>query len=188
MASESTQAQSTFNSSGQQYRSVRKRGGPMSPTSVAKRFTPHHRPSSSSKLRDYGPCPLAMASSNVSPPHDSLQVVNDVIEASQIEKAVKSLEDDSAAEGIYTEFKWTGACEDLLRTYRERIHPRVCPASKGKFDSANTVYRSSPDRRLPPSSSPIRKRSERSKRLYASTPVFRRHLSAASVFRRTTTL
>lgn len=67
-----------------------------------------------------------MSFSNADPRDDSVQVVDGVIDALLIDNAVKSLGAESATEGIYTELKWTDACEDLLRTYREKIHPSVC--------------------------------------------------------------
>jgi len=128
-----------------------------------------------------------MSSSNADPRDDSVQVVDGVIDALLIDNAVKSLGAESATEGIYTELKWTDACEDLLRTYREKIHPSVCPASNGEFHSADILHRSSIDRRLPTSSNPTQKRNERSSLLRASTPAFRKFLSAGSVFLQTTT-
>lgn len=107
--------------------------------------------------------PSDMASSTADVQHDFLQIVDGVIGASLIDNVVKSLADESAAQAIYTEFKWTTACEDLLRTYREQIHPNVYRASSDKCDGADIVYRSSVDRRLLPLSSPIRRRNERSK-------------------------
>lgn len=75
-----------------------------------------------------------MASSKADDHHDFLQVVNDVITASLIDNVVKSLGSASATGDNYTEFKWTDAYEDLLRTYRGRIHPNVYPASNGDPD------------------------------------------------------
>lgn len=171
----------------QHRRGVRKRRGPTSATEEAKRFTPRHAPSSSSELCDIDPAISAMASSTTDPLHNSLQVVDDVIKASLIDNAVKSLEAESVTEGTYTQLKWTDACEDLRRTYIQEAHPNVCAASNGEFDSTDTLHRSATDRRSPPSSNLTMKRSERSRWLCASTQAFRRCLSAASFSRPTTT-
>ncbi|KAI4264615.1 MAG: hypothetical protein L6R42_000277 [Xanthoria sp. 1 TBL-2021] len=66
-----------------------------------------------------------MAPSNADHHHDSVQVVDDVIDASLIDNAVSSVGSGSATESTYTELDWTPACEELLRTYRENIHPSV---------------------------------------------------------------
>lgn len=71
-----------------------------------------------------------MAPSNVDPSHDSVQVVDDVIDASLIDNAVSSVGSGIATESTYTEMDWTPACEELLRSYREKIHPSVCPVSE----------------------------------------------------------
>jgi len=123
-----------------------------------------------------------MLFSNADPRDDSVQVVDGVIDVLLIDNAVKSLGAESVTEGIYTELKWTDACEDLLRTYREKIHSSVCSASNGEFYSADTLYRSLIDRRLPISLNPTQKRNERSSLLRVLTLAFRKFLSAGSVF------
>ena len=65
-----------------------------------------------------------MAPSNAEPIYTSVQVVDDMIDASLIDNAVSSVESGPATEGTYTEMDWTPACEELLRNYREKIHPR----------------------------------------------------------------
>lgn len=88
-----------------------------------------------------------MAPSNADPRHDTVQIVDDVIEASLIDNAVSSVGAGSATESTYTEMDWTPACEELLRTYREKIHPSVCPASKDQHNCADALCRLSIARR-----------------------------------------
>lgn len=92
-----------------------------------------------------------MASSNAGQPHNFLEIVSDVIDTALIDNVVESLGKESATDGIYTQLEWTDACDHLLRTYREQIHPGVCPARKGRLSKADAIYRSSVIRRLPPS-------------------------------------
>lgn len=137
----------TVGSSMQCRRRIQKGRGVACATDVAKRFTPRHGPSPSSNLCDIDRPTLAMAPSNADPRHDTVQIVDDVIDASLIDNAVSSVGAGSATESTYTEMDWTPACEELLRTYRERIHPSVYPASKDQHDCTDALYRLSIDRR-----------------------------------------
>jgi len=174
--------QFTAGSSMQHRRRIQRGRGVACATDVAKRFTPRHGPSPSFHLCDINRVTSAMAPSNADPRDDSVQVVDDVIDASLIDNAVSSVGAASATESTYTEMDWTSACEELLRTYREKIHPSVCPASKDQHDCADALCRSSIDRRYPTLSNPLRKLSRRSKWLRASTQVFGGLPFAASVF------
>ncbi|KAI4167667.1 MAG: hypothetical protein LQ343_007021 [Gyalolechia ehrenbergii] len=104
---------------------ARRRRGRRYATGIAKKLMPHYGPSPSFGFCDMKSAPSDMASSTADVQHDFLQIVDGVIGASLIDNVVKSLADESAAQAIYTEFKWTTACEDLLRTYREQIHPNI---------------------------------------------------------------
>ena len=122
---------------------------------IARTLTPRHGPSPKFGLCDIHRVSLAMASSDTEPLHAFVQVVDDMIDASLIDKAASSCEAGPATESTYTEMNWTPACEELLRFYRERIHPTVCSVSKGKYDCANAFHRSSTDRRSPTLSNPL---------------------------------
>ena len=67
----------------------------------------------------------AMAPSNAESLNASVQVVDDIIDASLIDNAVSSVDSGLATESTFTEMDWTPACEELLRNYRERVHPSV---------------------------------------------------------------
>lgn len=82
-----------------------------------------------------------MTSNTVDPSPDVVQIVNDIIDNILIDNAVKSVERGSTTESTYTEMKWTSACEELLRTYREKIHLSVRPASKNNHDVADALCR-----------------------------------------------
>ena len=172
----------------ERFRGVRKRRGRPPATNVAKRHAPRQGPSPRPELYDIEPATSAMASSTIDPPHTFLQVVDDVIDLSLIDNAVKTLRSESAREGISTDLQWTDACDALWRTYVGHVHSNVCPSSNGEFGVAYSLHRSSIAQRLPPLSNPTQRRTARSTRSYVSTQCFRNFLAAASLFRPTTTL
>ncbi len=90
-----------------------------------------------------------MSASNAEPCDDFVQVVNSLIDDLLIDGAVKEIQAGSsmATYDIYTEMKWTPACEKLLDIYRTEIHPKVYPASNDQYHYVDAILRSSFNRR-----------------------------------------
>ena len=114
----------------QKRKRTRQRGGGFTcATTIEKNLAPRYGPLPGLEFTNISPAASIMTSSKAGQGDDCAHVVEDVIDTLLIDNAVKGIGAESPSESIYTEMAWTPACDVLLRTYRELVHPKVCPPS-----------------------------------------------------------